>query len=33
MKGSIYYPRRVVQTNGDVFWPNKLTSDVSDHDK
>jgi len=33
VKGGIYYPRRVISTNGGVFLIDKLTCDVLDHDE
>ena len=33
MKGSVYDTRWIIQTNSNVFWPDKLTSNVLDHDK
>jgi hypothetical protein len=29
MKSSLSYPRRTIQTNGNVLWPHKLTSNLS----
>ena len=33
VEGSIHNAREVIQTNSDVFWPNKLTCDILDHDE
>ena len=33
VKGSVYYPRRVIWTNSDVFWTNKFAYNIPDHDK
>ena len=33
MEDGIYHPRRVISTNGNVFWIDKLTCDILDHDE
>jgi len=31
VEGSIHYPRRVIQTDSDVFRINKFTCDILDY--
>ena len=33
MKSGIYYTRRVIQANSNVFWTYELSSNVSDYDE
>lgn len=33
IKGSVYNFRRVVQTNSNILWSNKLTSNIQNNDK
>jgi len=33
VKSGVHNTKGVIQTNGDVFWPNKFTINVPDHDE
>jgi len=33
VEGGIHDTRGVIQTNSNIFWPNKLTGNVLNHDK
>ena len=33
VESGVYYTRRVIQADSNVFWTHKLTSNISDYNK